>query len=631
MNDYSKLQEDLSAYLDGELAPGRAEQVQRALADDPDLSAELDDLRAVRDLLAALPRARAPRDLADSVLHQAERSSLVATSPTEANRRPLRWIPYAAAASLLIAATTLGIMTYTQLWPNDAPPIAYTPPPRSEPDLTERRDTRGKPDTPGTGPAMAKVVDRHGKGGGAAGGAATNTGAGMQIAGSTPVDNKKFGQPDRYGKGIARGGRDGGFAKLGTLPEADVKEVIYTPTVAHTQRQIETFLTSNSIEPIVTASTATVPAKPRPKARGRGNHFRTFRVTANQVRIRIDAATPEQIERIRGEIEKIRIEQRVSQVAIPGEAIAYHRAHRPVQSSGKDMPKPVVTPADTPAPPARRAPAKPGGGTADDKAEQVADPGRGAGRKVGKYDSPRTDDRDKPAAKKGPDRPAEEGHSAHDDAGAGAGAQAGPKVTDEQREQRRTKGKSGPGDAKPGETDPSNAPPGTAVGAKETGTAKNTKLAAQVQDGQHQGDAEAHDPAKNDKGQKARADRQNRNERGFMGVLKSLFDGKNTGDKLAESAVSQPASRLSKAVTAPTSRPGGQPSRGGWDPVQVARQSQKPALQGQRKLAEGQSAGANVRAMVITLNFRSVTDAQVRQQIGPAETNKATTQTNESK
>ena len=590
MSKNKTLHDDLSAYMDGELAPGRAEQVKRALADDPALSAELDGIRAVRELLAALPRARAPRDLVDSVLHQAERTSLVATPPTVAARRPLRWMRYAAAAALLLVAATLGIMTYPNLWPDAGEPIVHTPPPRNE------------PDAPGAGPDVGKVAERHGK----------DAGAGVRIAGTDTVGKDRSPGPGRYGKGTGAGtGRGGGIVKLGALPEADVSEVIYTPTVAHTQRQIETFLARNSIEPVVTASTAPVPPRPAELIRGRGNHFRTFRVTANQVRIRIDAATPEQIERIRGEIEKIRTEQRVSQVAIPGEAIAFHKVLRPApRPSAGDKPQPKAKPADKAA-----APAMPGGGTVEGKFEKDTDPGAG-GRRVAKSDSPRKDDPGKSSTGTEPDRAKKYAD------GEGAGADAKP--TDDQTRQR--KGKDGPGN-----TDTLNGPAAPAVAAKETGPVKNAGVTTRDEDGQQHADAETRKPAEG-KGGKALAERLDREEMGFVDVLMGIFDGKKARDgQLAAKGGWQSKSRPSRLAAATPPKPDATTGGQGQGQTQAGRQFQRPASQGQQdNVAQSRIAGANVRAMVITLNFRSVTDAQF-QRIESRPTNDRASQTNDSK
>jgi hypothetical protein len=54
--------ETLSAYLDGQLSPADARQLQGRLASDPNLKAVLDDMRLSRRVLAKLPKRRAPHN-----------------------------------------------------------------------------------------------------------------------------------------------------------------------------------------------------------------------------------------------------------------------------------------------------------------------------------------------------------------------------------------------------------------------------------------------------------------------------------------------------------------------------------------------------------------------------------------
>ena len=63
----------LHAYMDGELAPEEAAAVEKALASDPNLAAELRLLGRVDDALGTLPGCEAPEDLAERVLTAAKR------------------------------------------------------------------------------------------------------------------------------------------------------------------------------------------------------------------------------------------------------------------------------------------------------------------------------------------------------------------------------------------------------------------------------------------------------------------------------------------------------------------------------------------------------------------------------
>ena len=91
----SKSHEQLSAYLDGELSEADAAAVARALQADPQLAGELDRLRAVRRLVASLPRESAPAGLASRVLAQAR--------PAGRAPRAARLARLAAAAVVLVA------------------------------------------------------------------------------------------------------------------------------------------------------------------------------------------------------------------------------------------------------------------------------------------------------------------------------------------------------------------------------------------------------------------------------------------------------------------------------------------------------------------------------------------------
>lgn len=89
-------QERLGALLDGECADSGA--VARWAASDPALAAYLEELRALRAALGAVPAPAAPPDFADRVL---ERAGLAA--PRKRGLRVIRWaLPLA--ASLLLAA-----------------------------------------------------------------------------------------------------------------------------------------------------------------------------------------------------------------------------------------------------------------------------------------------------------------------------------------------------------------------------------------------------------------------------------------------------------------------------------------------------------------------------------------------
>jgi anti-sigma factor RsiW len=87
--------EQLYAYLDGELGPEETARVESALASEPALAAELDLLRGVDRALGTLPGHEAPDDLADRVLEEARRRGR--------GRLVRLALPLAAAAALALA------------------------------------------------------------------------------------------------------------------------------------------------------------------------------------------------------------------------------------------------------------------------------------------------------------------------------------------------------------------------------------------------------------------------------------------------------------------------------------------------------------------------------------------------
>ncbi|MCK5557244.1 MAG: zf-HC2 domain-containing protein, partial [Candidatus Hydrogenedentes bacterium] len=87
MSDIENISEQLSAYLDGELTQSQARRVAAALAENPELTAELEELRKTRSLLRDLPRRCVGDDFAAKVLHEANRRGFVGR-PGAAVRRP---------------------------------------------------------------------------------------------------------------------------------------------------------------------------------------------------------------------------------------------------------------------------------------------------------------------------------------------------------------------------------------------------------------------------------------------------------------------------------------------------------------------------------------------------------------
>ncbi|RMF75151.1 MAG: hypothetical protein D6744_13830, partial [Planctomycetota bacterium] len=72
-SDEHNLSSELSAYLDGELTPERAKEVEQWLASSSSARAQLENLRSVRDELANLPRVEAPVELHTRIRSQITR------------------------------------------------------------------------------------------------------------------------------------------------------------------------------------------------------------------------------------------------------------------------------------------------------------------------------------------------------------------------------------------------------------------------------------------------------------------------------------------------------------------------------------------------------------------------------
>ena len=128
MSEKEEQFERLSAYLDGEMSSADTWDIEKAIETDPALAAELKALRAMRQVLRKLPAEPVPRDFASRVLERAERRHLVGYTPAGAALRSSRWITFAAAAVVLVAACFGAfIMVYTGS-PPAGDDVAIVPP-----------------------------------------------------------------------------------------------------------------------------------------------------------------------------------------------------------------------------------------------------------------------------------------------------------------------------------------------------------------------------------------------------------------------------------------------------------------------------------------------------------------------
>lgn len=100
--DKDNLNADLSAYLDGELTPQRAREVERHLAESAEARHTLEALRAISAGLADLPRVRAPAALPTSLGHGTGHVPAFQKRPPAGRARALRIVTRISAAAALI-------------------------------------------------------------------------------------------------------------------------------------------------------------------------------------------------------------------------------------------------------------------------------------------------------------------------------------------------------------------------------------------------------------------------------------------------------------------------------------------------------------------------------------------------
>jgi len=113
-----KLEEQISAYLDGELSEKEAAELERLLADSGEARQVLGEFERTVSLVRGLPRQQPPDDLYEAVTSQLERAALL--EPTDAGapaRSALdRWgrlRRFASVAAVLVAAVGIGYLTIT--------------------------------------------------------------------------------------------------------------------------------------------------------------------------------------------------------------------------------------------------------------------------------------------------------------------------------------------------------------------------------------------------------------------------------------------------------------------------------------------------------------------------------------
>ena len=108
------VQEELSAYLDGELEPGEAAALEKHLEGCAACRGELDSLRATVSLVRSLPRAEAPAALKRRVMEAAGRRGVT------------RRFPDALALLSAAALVLVGVVAIFMLSPRETPPAEVT-------------------------------------------------------------------------------------------------------------------------------------------------------------------------------------------------------------------------------------------------------------------------------------------------------------------------------------------------------------------------------------------------------------------------------------------------------------------------------------------------------------------------
>lgn len=140
-------EDDLLAFIEGDLPDDRRDEVRRALEGEPDLLAWAEGARADRAAMQEWGRpgaSIAPPDLVEQAMRQAERDALLGAAGLDEAHRPrvlFRFTgPRAALAAMLVAAAGIGFVygpgLYNQLTGSPAP--AVTPPlPNRQADMME--------------------------------------------------------------------------------------------------------------------------------------------------------------------------------------------------------------------------------------------------------------------------------------------------------------------------------------------------------------------------------------------------------------------------------------------------------------------------------------------------------------
>jgi len=340
MNERQDIREQLSAYLDGELAEEAVRQVEAALARDASLRTELEQLRSARRLLHALPRHHVPARFASRVLAQAERRRRMGAFG--GRYRIVRWVTVGATAAVVLIAA--GVMLYLTARPSgEGVPgggpsgVAYDS--RGEIARADRSSGTaaeghaglgtgadspgGPPAAAGTepkssgpaGPELAKVPE--------AGPCKCLPPEGPRKEAVEEVAERPDGLTETPGGGKAGkdeapspadAGKPGPASgeSLAVLAAVDV----YTHDLPRAQRDLEKLLVANSISPVVleerSGGTAAADAQDN---LGRQSFYNVEQAAAGQVRY-VFVVARDQAPDLKAQLDRFRAGQKVSQVAV---------------------------------------------------------------------------------------------------------------------------------------------------------------------------------------------------------------------------------------------------------------------------------------------------------------------------
>ncbi len=124
----------LNAYIDGELSSARMEKLERQLTENPELRILLSQLHRTREVVAELPRLRAPEGMAEDILRNMERDALLSLDKQKAvrdGRNHLFARRFAASAAMLLLCAAAVMVIYNILKSparQVKPPVGYNKP-----------------------------------------------------------------------------------------------------------------------------------------------------------------------------------------------------------------------------------------------------------------------------------------------------------------------------------------------------------------------------------------------------------------------------------------------------------------------------------------------------------------------